>query len=343
MLNGLPRILIIRFSAIGDVIRVIPALHALRDLYPNAQIDWAVEPKSADILEDHPALDRVILFDRHAGARAFFRFCRQVRAAHYDLILDFHGILKSGLAMGASRAPRRIAFARPRGQELSPLFATECVRLPADRMNRIEENLELVKVLGAKRLTLDVHIPVPEDVQDTVEDWIADKFHGGKRFIAVHAMVERPEKQWPLRHFAELCDLLLADGRFEVLLTWGPGQREIAAEVRRLSKGKPEIAPETPTLKHLAWLLSLCDCFIGGDTGPTHLASAMNTPVLALFGGTDPKRHCPLRLPSAVLYLGPEPPRRTVDRRDGAAHLARITPQMAYDAAIALIKGQTRL
>jgi ADP-heptose:LPS heptosyltransferase len=66
----------------------------------------------------------------------------------------------------------------------------------------------------------------------------------------------------------------------------------------------------------------------------------MGTPVLSLFGGTDPKRHSPLRLPSAVLYLGPEPPRRTVDRRDGAAHLALITPQMAYDAAIALIKGR---
>lgn len=344
MLNGLPRILIIRLSAIGDVVRVLPALHALRDLHPHAQIDWAVEPKSANILEGHPAIDRLVLFERPSGGKragwgAFWRFCREIRRSRYDIVVDFHGILKSGLAMAASGARERVAFAAPRGQEGSPLFANRRVKLSAARMNRIEENLELVKALGAKRLNLDVLVDMPEEVRDSVDEWLSDKFHGGKWVVAIHAPVDRPEKQWPLGHFAALADLFLADGRFEVLLTWGPGQLETAEAVRALARRNPEIAPETSDLKHLARLLERCDLFVGGDTGPMHIASAMNTPVVALFGGTDPRMHSPLRQPSTVLYAGKDAPEKAIDRSNGPALLAQIAPVQAYDAGIALLKG----
>ncbi len=343
MHNGVPRILIIRLSAIGDVVRVLPALHALREHHPHAQIDWAVEAKSAGILEDHPALDDIILFNRPGGMRenaaAFIRFLREIRANRYDIVLDFHGILKSGLAMAFSRATKRIAFAAPRSQEGSALFATERVKLPSARMNRMEENLELVKALGVRRGNLDVIIPVAHDIQDEVDDWLADKFHGGKRIVAVHAPVDRPEKQWPLENYAALADMFLADGRFEVLLTWGPGQEDVVERVRSLSRRNPEIAPETSSLKHLAWLLSRCDLLVGGDTGPMHIASAMGTPIVALFGGTDPAMHNPMRQPCAVLYRGPDPPLRAVDRVNGQKNMMLITPREAYDAAVALLKS----
>lgn len=346
MLNGVPRILIIRLSAIGDVVRVLPALHALRDLHPHAQIDWAVEPKSAGILEGHPALDRVLVFprpdDAWSAATAFLRFCREIRRSRYDVVFDFHGIAKSGLIMGASLARKRVAFARPRSQEGSALFASQRVRLPAARMNRIEENLELVKAFGARRLNLEVEIEIPDAVQDEVDEYLTDKFHGGKRLVVLHAPVDRAEKQWPLTHFAGLADLLLADGRFEVLLTWAPGQRGVAEKVQALARRNPEIAPETPTLKHLAALLLRCDLFVGGDTGPMHIASAVNTPVVGLFGGTDPRMHSPLRPPCAVLYGGDTPPDKPIDRARGPELLARITPQQAWEAGLGLLKPDRR-
>lgn len=338
MINGVPRILIVRLSAIGDVVRVLPALHALRDLHPNAQIDWAVEPKSADILTGHPALDQVLVFERGEGvlesARAFSRFCAQVRAGRYDIVVDFHGILKSGLIARASGAPRRLSFAPPRAQEQSHRFATEAVALPSARMNRIEENLELCKALGAKRHTLDVHIEVPDDAQDEVEEYFHHAFHGAKKVVLMHAPVERPEKQWPLGHFAALTDLLIADGRFEVLLTHGPGQLNTAEEVHRLARRKPVIAPATPDLKHFAWLARQADVFFGGDTGPMHIASAMDTPVVAVFGGTDPALHAPLRQPSTVLYAGPANRAKAVDTANGPDYLRLVTPEMAYDAIV---------
>lgn len=338
MLNGVPRILIVRLSAIGDVVRVLPALHALRDLYPTAQIDWVVEPKSASVLEDHPALDQLILFTRPDGlldaARAFQETARQIKATRYDMVLDFHGILKSGLLMKASRAKRRIGFAPPRSQELSHLFASERVDLPTQRMNRIEENLALVKHLGAKLHSLDVVIDIAPEVEDDIDLYLEDVFHADKKLTLVHAPVDRPEKQWPLAYYAQLCDLLSSDGRFDVLLTWGPGQQAVAQEVSQLSKRKALVAPETPDLKHFAALSARSALFVGGDTGPMHIASAMGTPVVAIFGGTDPAKHSPLRLPHEVLSAAPEPFPKDVSLSEAEIYLRAISPENAFDACL---------
>lgn len=338
MLNGVPRILIIRLSAIGDVVRVLPALHALRDLYPTAQIDWAIEPKSAGVVEDHPALDQVILFTRPEGmmdaARAFQETARQIKANRYDIVLDFHGILKSGLLMKASKAKRRVAFAPPRSQEMSHLFANERVDLPTQRMNRIEENLALVKHLGAKLHSLDVVIDISPEVEDDVDLYLEDVFHADKRLTLVHAPVDRPEKQWPLEYYAQLCDLLAADGRFDILLTWGPGQQEIAQQVSQMSKRKAMVAPETPDLKHFAALAARSALFVGGDTGPMHIASAMGVPVVAIFGGTDPAKHSPLRLPHEVLCAAPEPFPKDVSLGEAEMYLRAVSPDNVFDACL---------
>jgi lipopolysaccharide heptosyltransferase I len=336
MINGVPRILIIRLSAIGDVVRVLPALHALREKHPNAQIDWAVEPKSAGIIEGHPALDRVLIFDRPPGsmtaAKSFWRFCRQVRKNHYDLVVDFHGILKSGLITAASRAPERYGFAPPRSQELSYLFTNRKARLHAKDLNRTEENLILCDLLCPRRDSLDVTIHVPPDVQEEVDAYFENTFEGGKLVVAMHVPVDRPEKQWPIEHFARLADLLLSDGRFEVLLTWGPGQFEVVEQVVAAARRNPVVAPETADLKHCTWLLHRAALFVGGDTGPMHIAAAMGTPVVAIFGGTDPAKHAPYHRTCEILHgTGGKNPETAQDQ------LRQITPDVVYDACVRLV------
>ena len=345
MINGLPRILIIRLSAIGDVTRVLPALEGLRDKYPNAQIDWAVERKSADVVSDHPALDRTLVFDRSSGffenAVRFLAFCRQIRQTRYDIVVDFHGILKSGFLAGFSGAPKRYGFAPPRSRELSYLFTNRRVRLSSPDLSRVKENMELCHALGVDKRTFGPRIHVPVDIQVEVDTFFDETFDGGKWVVAMHAAVERPEKQWPLENYARLADMLMADGRFEVLLTWGPDQFEIVQTVLDMTRHKPVIAPETPDLKHYAWLVYRADLYCGGDTGPMHIAAAMRTPVAAIFGGSDPGKHAPEGLPCEVLHVPP-----TRDERDKAApksareYLARITPDMAYEACVRLFCRQ---
>lgn len=345
MQNGVPRILLIRLSAIGDVVRVLPALHALRDAHPHAQIDWAVEPKSAAIVQDHPCVDNTLIFARGEegifdNARSFRTFCKLIREQRYDIAIDFHGTLKSGLILKASRAEKRLAFAPPRSREMSHLFANEKVALISQQMNRIEENLELIKPLGAKRHTLDVTLFVPEDVQEGVDHYLFETFHSAKLLAVLHAPVDRAEKQWPLSHFAALSDLLLADGRFDVLLTYGPGQQEVAEKVHYQCRRKPIIAPLAPDLKHFMWLVHRADIFFGCDTGPMHIASAMNVPVAAVFGGTSPAKHAPLRPPFEMLYAGPDPyPEHGLSLEEARECLKKVSPEQAYAACVRLVRG----
>jgi len=342
MKNGDPRILIVRLSAIGDVVRALPVLHVLREAFHDAQIDWAIERKAAAIVEDHPLLDDLLVFERPEGwlesTKAFLGFCNRVRRNRYDVVMDLHGIFKSGMIAGFSRAKRRVGFARPRSREGSGLFTNRKVRLSSNRLNRVEENLALCEAVAPRVGWPSVTIYVPPEIQEYVEGYFEETFDGGKQIIAVHAPVDRPEKQWSLTNYAALCDLLLSDGRFEVLLTWGPGQREMVQRVVSLTRRNPVMAPETPDLKHFAWLVHLADLYVGGDTGPMHIASAMGTPVVALFGGTDSKKHAPYRPPYTVLDANELPPCDDEGAAPGAKELMqRVTPEMAYDACVKLL------
>jgi len=338
MKNGVPRVLIIRLSSIGDVIRVLPALHALRRTYPHAQIDWLVERKSADIVVEHPELDEALVFERtddwRAALKTFRRLCKSIRTRRYDIVVDFHGIFKSGLLTAFSGAPERYGFARPRSQEGSSLALNHRTKLPSSDLNRVEENLILCEALGPRPSELDVGIHVAPEVQDEVNEFFEHTFQSGKKVVAMHAPVERKEKQWPLEYFASLTDMLIADGRFEVMLTWGPGQLDLVERIVRKTRRNPRVAPETPDLKHYAWLVHRSDLYFGGDTGPMHIAWVMGTPVVAVFGGTDPRKHAPFREPYEVLAVGSETDPATLARLSPTERLRRITPDMAYDACI---------
>lgn len=338
MKDGSPRILIIRLSAIGDVVRALPILHTLRDHFRDARIDWAVERKSAGIVEGHPLLDNLLVFERPAELRPciqqFLAFCRQIRANRYDLVVDAHGIFKSGCITAFSGAKKRFGFARPMSRECSWLFTNKRVKPAALNVNRVAENLQLCSAIVPRVGYPSITVAVPEEVQDHVQEYVYETFDGGKKIVAVHAPVERPEKQWPLDYFAELCDLLLADGRFEVVLTWGPGQFDIAQRVQHLARRRPKLAPSTPDLKHYAWFINLADLYFGGDTGPMHIASAMGTPVVAVFGGTNPGKHGPYKPPCTVLY---EPEPRGYSLAKAAERLRKVTPETAYDACCTLL------
>ncbi|MCP4644146.1 MAG: glycosyltransferase family 9 protein [bacterium] len=341
MFNGSPRILIVRLSAIGDVVRVIPALHVLREAFPDARIDWAVEAKAARILERHPALDEVLVFQRPPGAwsafRDFVRFCLTLRANRYDIVVDFHGIFKSAAITALSGARKRHGFARPRSQEGSFLVTNRKVALPSQDMNRVAENLALCESLAPNREFPNLTIHVPKDIRQAVDRFFEETFDGGKLVVAMHVPMDRDEKRWPEQHFAALADQLLADGRFEVLLTWGPGQREVAQRVLDLARRSPVVAPETLDLKQYAWLAHRADLYFGGDTGPMHIAWMMGTPVVAVFGGTDPAKHAPYHQSHLVLGGG----QATDD--DVQERLNSITPDMAYDACVELLAEKLQL
>jgi len=343
------RILVVRLSAIGDVVRTIPAVKAVRAALPKAFIGWAVEDKAASILDHSPYIDTVHILPRRRWRRNYLRlgpfrqFIRGIRAAGYDTLLDFHGNAKSGLVGWLSRVGDRRGFARGYCAEFNHLATTCHIVPPGIRINRYERNFSLVEsIIGPPPYDLDVDIPVDESVASEIDSVLERWRDPSRPFVVVHPVTSRPFKVWPPESYARVCnELTEGPERCQVLLTWGPDEREATQRVAQLAAGATRLAPPMTTLEHFACMVSRADLYFGGDTGPMHIASSMGTPVVAIFGPTDPVVNGPYRDRSRVLYAGLDCSPCT-ERKCRRAHecMTRITPDQALGAIRELLAAR---
>ncbi len=302
-------ILIVKLSAIGDVIQTLPMMEALKDRYPLAQIDWVVEEDAAELLFGHPALNRVLVSRRklwqkelfqkghfHTTYREIRKFIRELRRVRYDWVIDNHGILKSGILVAGSRGKRKIGFRASTGiaDEGSYLFTNERYPpLPIDR-HALERYLDLIAQVGVPAARPSLRFPLAEEMVRKTEEWLHDLGFSSAPRIVIHPMAKWATKQWPPENFALLADNLLSRGAF-LLFTGSSEDREaiqtILAPLPHQQRTM-NLAGKTG-LKELAALFSLADLVLTTDTGPMHLAAAVNAPLVALFGPTAPWRTGP--------------------------------------------------
>jgi len=345
------KFLVIRLSAIGDVVRTLPAVKGLRERYPDAYIAWLVEEKSSDILLDSPYLDRVIVFPRGelvggarspasivATARASARFVRELRAEKFNTVLDFHGIFKSGLLALLSGANERIGFHRTYTKEFNSLFINHPIVPPGNRINRFERNASLVTSLDAHPSNLDVVIAVPDEIKVNMRRLIALRADD-KPLVVLHPTTSRPFKHWDSENYARVADKLLSNGVAQVLITCGPGEEDAAQQVLSHMQSSAVPVVETRSLREYAWLIKQADLYFGSDTGPMHIASAMGTPVVAMFGPTDPVVNSPYRQPHHILYKAlPCSPCKERRCSRNLECMTAITVEEAYNAIVDMLK-----
>ena len=296
-------ILIVKTSAIGDVIHTLPALHALRTAYPEARIDWLIEEAASDLIVGHPALHRVLVAkrkswlrqlrsgDRLTSLREIKAFIRELRETEYDLLLDFQGLLKSSIWVALARAKRKVGFGRGMEHaECSYLFLNE--RIPPVDMDRhaAERELLLLKAIGIPPAGMVFGLPIEEVDRQRVRQLLGDTERGS--LVAINPMTTWPTKHWESDRFAAVADRLAADGH-QVVFTGGPGDQAAIGEICRAMQGRALNLAGSTSLKDLAALFQLACVVVTTDTGPMHLAAAVNTPVVALFGPTAPWRTGP--------------------------------------------------
>jgi lipopolysaccharide heptosyltransferase I len=291
------RILIVKLGSIGDIVHTLPSLAAIRRELPRAEISWVVERRAAEILRDNPILDRLIEVDTKALRRwpvsgetltAPRRQLRRLRASSFDSALDFQGLLKSATIARLSKAKRSYGFAREALREPASRFLlTKTVRVPTDS-HVIVKNLALVK--GA------LGIAVPTDPAEFEFDIATAPAHEaeadaatvgiGEGFAILNPGGGWPTKLWSADRFGALADELWTHYRLQSLVTYGPGESELAETVlRATSAGRARAV--NPSLKGFYALAKRARLYVGGDTGPTHLAVAAGTPVAGLFGPTE--------------------------------------------------------
>lgn len=290
-------VLIVKLSAIGDVVHALPAAAALKRELRGARVSWVVERSAAAILRHSPVVDRLVEIDTRAWRRRLLDRATQrallgrlsaLRAEPIDVALDMQGLLKSGLVALASRAPRRVGFETKALREpASRVFLTEQVEVD-DFGHVIEKNLTLARHIG-----IDANGPYefPIDVPEATEREIDSRLPDAP-FAILNPGGGWWTKQWPPERFGELADELYASHGLTSLVTFGPGEEDLARRVAEASRGRHARAFETTIVEFVA-LARRAQVFVGGDTGPLHLAAAVGAPIVGIYGPTSALRNGP--------------------------------------------------
>jgi len=308
------RILIIKLSAIGDVVQALPALEAIKRTFPLSEIDWAVEEAASDILAGHPMIDRLLVSRRKEWSRMLKRpstflrglkgiigFVSELRSRQYDIAVDLQGLLKSGVVIGLARAKRKIGFAGTR--ELSHLFLNE--RLPAYDIDKhaLERYLDVARYLGAADPSPVCTLYLERELA-AMRERLSGIAAPGRKVVVLNPMARWGTKLWQEGKFAQLADRLVLERNAVVVLTGGPGDREVTGRIRKMMRQEAHDWAGETTLKELAALAALSAIFITTDTGPMHLAAAAGGRVVALFGPTAPWRTGPYGTGHVVVRAG---------------------------------------
>jgi heptosyltransferase-1 len=289
--NGSPRILITRLSHIGDCILTLPMLTSLRKHLPNAFIAWAVESPSHKLLELHPDLDEIVLIPKGwAGKpKCWFEVSKKLKSYEFDIAIDPQGITKSAMLGWLSYAPTRIGIRGRWGRELSP-YLNNCL-VEAKSPHIVERSVELVAELGIVNRdsqNLRFGLPVCPDSLRAVERQLTDQ-ELGKRFVLINPGGLWASKRWELERFGSVASYLKRHHGLTSIIAWaGDDEREMAQEIHDFDTEASIIAPKT-NLTELAALASKAYFFIGGDTGPMHIATAMGATCIGLYGTTRPE------------------------------------------------------
>ena len=350
------RILLIRLRLIGDVVFTTPAIGALRRRFPDARITYLVEAPAEPVVRRHPALNDIIIAERPRGLarwRYDVQLARRLRAQHFDLVIDFHGGPRSGLLAWATRAPQRIGYDLP-GRRWCYTTHVPWTRSLVPPRHSVLNQWALLEPLGidAPDRARDAVTMTPD--ADAAQRVAARLQHAGVQkdapVIVLHVSAGNPFRRWPARSFAEAAAALAAADRSRrIVITSGPSEEAaaeaVAEDARRLAgDAAPGIVRSGEfDLPELRALIDRAALYIGGDSGPMHVAATTRTPVVALFGPTLPERSLPWRDPSigAIAVDAGELPCRPCHQRTCVPGdfrcLTMISPNMVVAAAEQLL------
>jgi lipopolysaccharide heptosyltransferase I len=305
------RILIVKLSSIGDVVHTLPAAALVRRALPESHISWIVERRASEILKGSPVIDELIEIDTREWRKNMISKAtlEDVRGklgrarngasnngagtSPVDVAIDFQGLIKSGVVMLASGAVRRVGFeTRELREKASRFFLNEQVETSQIK-HVIEKNLALAGSLVADKGMLKTRFEFPIYVSPE-DDEYADRVIArvGSPFAILNPGGGWPTKLWAVERYGEVADWLSKNRAVNSIVTYGPGEEAMAEAVRAASRSN-SAHPTPSTLKQFVALARRASLFVGGDTGPLHLAAASGTPIVGLYGPTSPERNGP--------------------------------------------------
>ena len=351
------KILLVRLRLIGDVVFTTPAVSVLRRKFPSAHITYLVEAPAEPVVRHHPGLDEIIVVERPRGlARLQYdiALARRLRRDRFDLVIDFHGGPRSGFLTWATGAPQRVGYELP-GRGWCYTTRVPWTRSLVPPRHSVLNQWALLGPLGIEppdRARDAVTMPLDPDAVRRVDDrLLAAGVDRSARLIVLHVSAGNPFRRWPAASFAGAAATLASgDPARRIIITSGPSEHAaaeaVAAEARQLAGGAAGRILRTGEfdLAELRALVDRAALYIGGDSGPLHIAATTRTPIVALFGPTLPDRSMPWRDPAIgaiAVDAGPLPCRPCHQRRCVPGDfrcLTAISPTMVVTAAEQLLQ-----
>ena len=284
-------IAIVMLSAIGDTVHVLPVIASFKAAWPDVRITWLIQPVGHALMAGRPDVAEFVVFDRSAGARGFVDVRRTVRDRSYDVAIALQVYFKAGLLTSLLPAERKIGWDRRRTKDLNWLFTNE--RIPPHEEQHVQDMyLEFVEYLGVEPVRAwDFHLTEEEIAR---RDAVLGRLDGPP--LAVVLRTSRPAKNWMPERYARALEIAQHDLGFTPVFVGSasPAERAVAAEVTRLTRATPVDALAND-IRGLTALLDGSSLVLSPDTGPLHIATALGTPVIGLYGYSDPKRAGPYR------------------------------------------------
>jgi lipopolysaccharide heptosyltransferase I len=346
------RLLVVRLSAMGDIIHTLPAVAALRAAFPETIIGWAIEERWAELLctrsarpggarsPRKPLADRVHTFNLRRWRRSLVsaRTWEQMRTAfgdlqaeNYEVAVDFQGAIRSALVARWSGAPTVFGFAEPR-ENAASLFYTRQVQ--SEGTHIIEQNLSLASAVARRALSLPpVTFPRDELVEYNCQKTL--QALGGTDYLILNPGAGWGAKQWPAERYGQVAKRLSEGAGLKSLINFGPGEEDLARSAEAASGGAA--LARAASLSELIVLTRRARLVIGGDTGPLHLGAALRIPVVGIFGPTNPARNGPFGTRSIVLR-NPSSPTTHARRKEVDEAMLEISPEDVIQAALHLLK-----
>ncbi len=346
------RVLIVRLGSMGDIIHTLPAVIALRDAFPETMFGWVIEERWAELLctlptprsgprsPQRPLVDRIHTVDTGKWRRAksspqtwieMATAISELRGPKYEIAADFQGAARSALIARWSGAPVIYGAAQPR-ENVASMFYTR--RVIARGAHVVEQTLSLAEEIAGQPLKLPAaEFPHDPAAEEACDGWLRD--HNIDTFVIMNPGAGWGAKQWPAERFGSVAKELGRDG-LRTLINSGPGENDLAQATKAASEGTAEII--SASLSQLIAFTRRARLFIGGDTGPMHLAAALRVPVVAIFGPTNPARNGPYGTRSIVLR---SPASATSHRRRAQPDegLLEISPEQVISAARELLRS----
>ncbi|MHC5082780.1 MAG: glycosyltransferase family 9 protein [Planctomycetota bacterium] len=346
-MSDFKNILIIKPSALGDIVHALPVVSCLRQSFPAAKLTWLVRTEFAPLLNCVQGLDEVLLFDRKEMGKWYYSpkafgglrdFHRKLKNTHYDLVLDLQGLFRTGLFARMTGAPVRIGMSEAR--EGGTFFYTHKVKKPDHSIHVLDYYHAVLQEIGIEGFSPEVHLDPPAKDKEAVRQLLSEKELNGKSYAVLIPSSAHASKCWPAEKFASIAGRLHEQLNAEIIAVGTGKDKPIVADIQQHSNIPIIDLTGATSIPQLVALLSQAKAVISNDTGPGYIAEAAGAPTVIIYGHTNPMRLIPYQRPECMAAVDPDKRGTTISSDNPAFAIDKVTLEMVMEKLNAQLTAQ---